>query len=618
MKKLTLLLLLFSALVSTAQVLVPIDNQYAFKTPPIFQEETSGSTPPAGYGRIYVKTDNHLYFKDDAGAEYDLLAFLIGGVSGLTPTELLWGNPDGTIGSSPHFTYVDDDGFGFHTLLMDDENCSFAISDPDVGGATLNVEGLEILSIDGSAASINPGQIRLGNTSGGGVLINPPSGLETGDYYSVYFPADAPLDNTLQLFMSDGTSTFEEINDLENDPLWSAEKVDYLALSEFHPGRIAFGDAGGGYGDDELFSIDPTDWTFSIGGLNTDNYNLNFRDLAGRYEALFTGYTNETLFRLASANGSEASPSTLLAGDPIGVYGFRGFDGTAWTSDVTAGMKAVTTENWAVGAHGTKLIWAITNTGASTLTKQMSLDYTGLNVGAFGSHSYMLDVNGDANVTGAYRVGGTLLKDLTETLTNKTLTSPVLTTPNLGTPSALVLTNATGLPTAGINNNAVTYAKLRAGSAHTMLVNNTSVAANFAETPFEFHNSQTYTGTYTMVTGTTAPSGSTNHSYTWQRVGNVVTLDIWIIFGTNGSAVTVASVSLPADCPSPAEPPGLTGGSDRLYAGTGWMESASTTSPGAARTFLRRNAGDTAYEIVVIAGSNNGNYMHVNVVYYAQ
>ena len=36
----------------------------------------------------------------------------------------------------------------------------------------------------------------------------------------------------------------------------------------------------------------------------------------------------------------------------------------------------------------------------------------------------------------------------TQTLTNKTLTSPVLTTPALGTPSALVLTNATGLPAA--------------------------------------------------------------------------------------------------------------------------------------------------------------------------
>ena len=43
----------------------------------------------------------------------------------------------------------------------------------------------------------------------------------------------------------------------------------------------------------------------------------------------------------------------------------------------------------------------------------------------------------------------------TDTLTNKTLTSPVLTTPALGTPSALVLTNATGLPQAGLGTNVV-------------------------------------------------------------------------------------------------------------------------------------------------------------------
>jgi hypothetical protein len=43
----------------------------------------------------------------------------------------------------------------------------------------------------------------------------------------------------------------------------------------------------------------------------------------------------------------------------------------------------------------------------------------------------------------------------TDTLTNKTLTSPTLTTPALGTPSALVLTNATGLPQTGLGTNVV-------------------------------------------------------------------------------------------------------------------------------------------------------------------
>jgi hypothetical protein len=48
----------------------------------------------------------------------------------------------------------------------------------------------------------------------------------------------------------------------------------------------------------------------------------------------------------------------------------------------------------------------------------------------------------------ALYLNGTLLKDATETLTNKTLTSPVLTTPALGTPASGVLTNATDLPLA--------------------------------------------------------------------------------------------------------------------------------------------------------------------------
>jgi len=47
-------------------------------------------------------------------------------------------------------------------------------------------------------------------------------------------------------------------------------------------------------------------------------------------------------------------------------------------------------------------------------------------------------------------------------------TSPTLTTPALGTPSALTLTNATGLPTAGIVDEAVTNAKLADMAASTI------------------------------------------------------------------------------------------------------------------------------------------------------
>ena len=48
-------------------------------------------------------------------------------------------------------------------------------------------------------------------------------------------------------------------------------------------------------------------------------------------------------------------------------------------------------------------------------------------------------------------------------------TSPTLVTPALGTPSALVLTNATGLPTAGIVDDAVTLGKMASGTAGNLI-----------------------------------------------------------------------------------------------------------------------------------------------------
>jgi len=98
---------------------------------------------------------------------------------------------------------------------------------------------------------------------------------------------------------------------------------------------------------------------------------------------------------------------------------------------------------------GTKL-----NSDLDTLDALFTANGTGtsigLNVGAGKTISVAgtLTVTGTATLPAAATAGGATVVTTsgTQTLTNKTLTSPTLTTPALGTPSAVVLTNATGLP----------------------------------------------------------------------------------------------------------------------------------------------------------------------------
>ena len=77
----------------------------------------------------------------------------------------------------------------------------------------------------------------------------------------------------------------------------------------------------------------------------------------------------------------------------------------------------------------------LTIADGKTLTASNSLTFTGTD-----ATSFAFPGTSDTVVT----------LTATQTLTNKTLTSPILTTPALGTPSALVLTNATGLPAASV------------------------------------------------------------------------------------------------------------------------------------------------------------------------
>jgi len=110
--------------------------------------------------------------------------------------------------------------------------------------------------------------------------------------------------------------------------------------------------------------------------------------------------------------------------------------------EVTAGLYTLITEGTTLAGQG----FVLTTDDPITV---------GTTVLTFSQFSGVGDLVGGTGIT---KTGNTIAIDTavtvdlstSQTLTNKTLTSPTFSTPTLGTPASGVLTNATGLPIAGI------------------------------------------------------------------------------------------------------------------------------------------------------------------------
>jgi hypothetical protein len=75
-----------------------------------------------------------------------------------------------------------------------------------------------------------------------------------------------------------------------------------------------------------------------------------------------------------------------------------------------------------------------------------SIVFEGTTADAFETTLSAGEPTADRTITLPDATGQVVLRDTTDTLTNKTLTSPTMTAPVLGTPASGTLTNATGLP----------------------------------------------------------------------------------------------------------------------------------------------------------------------------
>jgi hypothetical protein len=154
--------------------------------------------------------------------------------------------------------------------------------------------------------------------------------------------------------------------------------------------------------------------------------------------------------------------------------------------------------------------------------------------------------------------------------------------------------------------------------AYSFIANGTNAAANGTATYFE-DTSGTYTGSITWTAGT-QPSGATNHSYRWTRIGKMVTLTISLVYATNALTATQVIVTLPSDAPTPLQPAGLTSASNGLYAALVATQQNATAAPLAntGRALLRNNAANNGFEIVAAFSASTIVNTFIQVQYTAQ
>ena len=109
--------------------------------------------------------------------------------------------------------------------------------------------------------------------------------------------------------------------------------------------------------------------------------------------------------------------------------------------------------------------------------------------------------------------------------------------------------------------------------------------------------SGTYTGSPNW-TGVAPTSGT--FTYRWTRIGNLVTLNITLVYAVLGTALTGVSIPLPTDCPSPAIPSGLSSALNLLYPAIFVAQQTATGLPlgNAPRAYLRNNSGNNGFEIM--------------------
>lgn len=151
-----------------------------------------------------------------------------------------------------------------------------------------------------------------------------------------------------------------------------------------------------------------------------------------------------------------------------------------------------------------------------------------------------------------------------------------------------------------------------------IMANNTNATAPV--TKFTFRQTGTLTLPDSLITwtGTTAPSGSTTHTYEWQQLGNVIHYQFILSYGTAGTSNTTVAIKKPDDMPSVKQKSGQTNANSLLGRGVGQQSATktATNSPTGTITSVKRNAGNTADEFVLTTAAVNTSFVIIQGTYF--
>ena len=125
---------------------------------------------------------------------------------------------------------------------------------------------------------------------------------------------------------------------------------------------------------------------------------------------------------------------------------------------------------------------------------------------------------------------------------------------------------------------------------------------------------------WTSIAGGSAPSGATTNYYRWTKIGNLVTLTLWLVYDINGVNTISVTAPFPSGAPTPWIPPVTINASHVINYGVGTIvpgRSSYSPAPGVCALILATESPITFSLVAEREAGVNGQAVYMTISYFA-